>query len=179
MGCGGADAPAGSQQQPPAGSSGQQHPARFIGAVPLRAVLAAAGRPSTINNAMRVAARAIQGQRDTTRDMAMRTVPKRIIRNTTKALVNPSYAKTHVEANPGAGPLVRDPPSIASTIIVRFATHALQRCMATLPPCRALRDSGCPGTAVGVLLQPFLPEEVTDFSRARHGDRSMIGMTFS
>jgi hypothetical protein len=52
---------AGSQQQPPAGSVGQQHPGRFIEDVRPCAVLAVAEFPSPARSAAAIAARAIQG----------------------------------------------------------------------------------------------------------------------
>jgi hypothetical protein len=68
---GGAGVAAGSQQQPPAGIVGQQHPARLIDAVRPEVVPAVADPPSPINNVPKVVIRTIPAGRRKERDLAM------------------------------------------------------------------------------------------------------------
>jgi hypothetical protein len=67
---------AGSQQQPPTGTVGQQHPACLIWAMRPEVVPAVATLASPINNAATLAATAIQGQRDRRRGKAIGTPQK-------------------------------------------------------------------------------------------------------
>jgi hypothetical protein len=92
----------GAQQQPPAGTVRQQHPARLIWAMRPEVVPAVATPPSPINNAATLAARAIQGQRDRKRGRTMiaprKTLGVLIIVKT--AHRDPVYSRVRAKANP-------------------------------------------------------------------------------